>query len=151
LLSGGVRAAVAPLHAPGDLAEQPRASMPAHVRERAELVVLAADHDDALVGDVVGEVVAGVRELLLAADAVPAPGEDTRLLDLPDLRIVVIATGQPGVDLPLRGELDVLEHRRFLPGRLDRAGAGEHSPCALRESSRRRGRPLRLRSEFRCG
>ena len=57
------------------------AAMTARVVEGADLVVGAAHDEDRLVGDPVVEVVAGRRQLLLAARHLPGAGPEPRRLD----------------------------------------------------------------------
>ena len=65
----------------------------ADVEEGAELVVVAADDDDGFAGDVGGEEVAGVSELVEAADGLPGAGEDGLFFEGFDLRVAVPGGG----------------------------------------------------------
>jgi hypothetical protein len=70
------------------------AAVTAHVEERAERAVVAADDENAFVADPRRAVVAGRGELVHPRDADPEPSEEASLLELPHLGVVVEAPGQ---------------------------------------------------------
>ena len=74
-------------------AQQPVRPMPAHVEEAAKPPVVAAHHEHGFVGDLEGQVVAGIAHVRLVADVVPGAREDRLLLPLVDVRIGVVACG----------------------------------------------------------
>ena len=76
------------------LVEQLGPAVGAHVVERAWLAALVPGHDHRLAGDVADEEVAGVRELLVAADADPAVEPDPLALVGVDRVARVVGAGQ---------------------------------------------------------
>ena len=96
---GVVRALDALADAGFGLGEQAGPPVPADVIEGANLVVLAPDDDQALVGDLAEDGIAGIGDLVLAADEDPHPGEEPFALLEEVIRVDVIAGRQgPGVE-----------------------------------------------------
>jgi hypothetical protein len=73
------------LEVPAGRSSDAGASVPADSRHGVDLTVAVADDDDGLAGDVGGDEVAGVRQVLLASDTVPLAGEQGRLLESEEL------------------------------------------------------------------
>src|SRR5262249_42783341 len=69
--------------------EQDHHAVPAHIGKATDDAVLAPNHDDRLVDDCVGQVVAGIRNLRGDTDSEPVTFEDPLLLERKDLRRVV--------------------------------------------------------------
>jgi len=91
------------------------------VEEGAESMVIAADDDDGFAGDVGGEEVAFVLELVEAADGLPGAGEDGLFFERFDLRVAVPGSGDgigvvKGIVRIVEGEevVDGLRHGGFL-------------------------------------
>ena len=96
---------------PADVVEELRPAVAAHVVEGAELAGVVPHDEDRLPRDVADDVVAGVRDLLGAADAHPVAPPDLLALVLPDLGARVVGAAERGARRPLElvvAELDLL-------------------------------------------
>src|SRR5690348_4087664 len=58
------------------------AAMTARIQKNVDLAGLVADGDDLILADIVDEVVAGIRNLRVVADEIPAPREDPLQFEL---------------------------------------------------------------------
>ncbi len=114
---GVVRAAEVAAGVAGGVGDELRALVRAAVEEHADGAVGLAHHQQRPAGDVLREVVAGVRHLARVAEVVPGVGEEVAPLE--------------GVDLG--AEVDVAVHPVVLDQRADRVACG---PCAARRSVR---------------
>src|SRR5690349_1645853 len=72
---------------------QPSTAMRADIVEGADPAVLVAQDDDRLIGDLVGDILAGVRDLLLAAGHLPDPRPEVFRLQLGELAADVSVLG----------------------------------------------------------
>ena len=106
---------------------QAAAAVPAHVVEAVQRAVLRADQQDALAQHVERQEVAGLRDLLLAADAEPLAGEQPLALRL-ERRGRAVGVGGQGL---LQAELAAPVARR-------RAGRIAHGRAFARERFRSR-------------
>ena len=130
----------------------------AHIVEGAQFTVLAADHEDPLVGDLGRQVVALLREVAQVTNVPPGPMEDRPLLGTVDRRVPVPLGRQgegalgdgikaSGIERRRRRERDVLVHGRSIRDRSS-ARRRHHHRCAgrQRDSTGFAGRAGRLRT-----
>src|SRR5262249_3131184 len=75
--------------------EKPRATMAAHVAQRADAAIRLAQHDHAVGAKLESDVVAGARYLPRVADDLPAGFQDPLDLEAGHLRMVVDPGRQP--------------------------------------------------------